>query len=231
MSATAPLLAALVILASPTRPPFDLDAAWSAVGEIAYGDCGVGGAGKMEITFAANGAVKGATLITGAYAPAVKACVEGRFAGAKIAPYSGEAEHAIRFDVTLPPAPPPSPPPPPPPLPCLIHGCLPPPSIEYEEGMPVYRGYHLEERANRRTMLAGTLVLAIGGGLILTAYRTEAPFNAFFLILGVPAVLVGAPLLISGATNKDKVLVRDPSPLVVPIASKDTLGLSVSGSF
>ena len=67
---------------------FDKGAARAALQGIPYKDCGSGGAGSVTVTFAPSGSAVGAN-VSGDYDGATKACVAGRFRGAKVPAFGG----------------------------------------------------------------------------------------------------------------------------------------------
>ncbi|MBI2389987.1 MAG: zinc-ribbon domain-containing protein [Deltaproteobacteria bacterium] len=69
---------------------FDKAAAKSALSSVPYKDCGSGGAGKVQVTFAPSGSVSSAVVTSGEYDPGTKSCIQNRFKGAKVPAFGGD---------------------------------------------------------------------------------------------------------------------------------------------
>lgn len=216
--------------------PFDSSAAKAAITAVGYLDCGTGGVGKVLVTFGSNGAVARVKVTEGAYADAVRLCIEARYAKLTVPAFSGEAEHSVKFTITLPAAaPPPAPPAAAAPPPAYYYAPG-PTVIKYEEGMPVYPGYHIEERSRTGLVIGGSITLGVGALVFLLGVATNDDRQLFnpgpvYMVIGGIAAVTGAVMLLVGVGSKRKMIVRDGATLVVPVANKDGGGFAFVGTF
>lgn len=67
---------------------------------IPYRDCGVGGPGKIEITFAPKGVVTKVEVIEGDFDDPTRACIVDRFKGAHVEPFAGD-ERTFEWGIHL----------------------------------------------------------------------------------------------------------------------------------
>lgn len=68
---------------------YDLPGALKVLNGVYYGNCSVPSAGKLAITFAANGHVKRIAVLRGDYDAATTECITARFGTAKVSPFRG----------------------------------------------------------------------------------------------------------------------------------------------
>lgn len=215
---------------------FDLAAVKVAMKAVAYADCGVGGRGRVQLTFASDGSVTSAAVMEGNYSTATKACIAARFAGVKIPSFADASEHSVSYTVTLPSSAPatteaPAALPPPPP-----YYVQPPKTLPYQEGGPIYAGYRVEERSRTGLIIGGGCTLGAGALLFLVGLAVNDDKQLInpgplYMVLGGVAAVTGLVMLVAGASSKRKVLVRQDATLVVPIASTNGGGLALIGSF
>jgi len=74
----------------PAGAEFDKSAAIASLKAVPYKDCGSGGGGKVQVTFAPGGNVSSAVVTAGEYDGATKSCIQNRFKGAKVPAFSGD---------------------------------------------------------------------------------------------------------------------------------------------